>query len=420
VLARALRSGVAGPEDFVQGLLRRTERLTLEYEPGSRTPLVSTGTSLQARVRAWRGGKHAVVEGRVFAPEELSSLVESALSRAGSGTPLPLPAPHPEQSLPSRPAGGLEGARVARRAGELVDALTPCGGRFQALLCQQQEAFQVIADSAGSRGLEWLPHEQLSVRWEMPSGGVADGAGAPVLDGSWSLTPLVERLRDALGTLAEPGSAPEPSLPWVLRPPVAAPLVAGLAGLLRGDVGAQVAALRQSLGRQVFPSVLTLLSEPRHPAAPVHRSEDDQGTPAASLALVRDGRLQTFAHSAESAAALGCPPNGCAWASEEQGPTPGLLNAHVAPREGALPEDRLELTARVETFTLQPSAGVVAMIVAGWEVRGGQRQRRVAPFEVTLPLLATWRRLRGVGADLSFLPTVEGCGTPTLIFPPLF
>ena len=63
-------------------------------------------------------------------------------------------------------------------------------------------------------------------------------------------------------------------------------------------------------------------------------------------------------------------------------------------------------------------AYVEVLIAAGWEVKDGQRVRRVAPLELDLPLLETFRALRGVGADLTFFPTADGCGTPTLILPP--
>jgi predicted Zn-dependent protease len=66
-----------------------------------------------------------------------------------------------------------------------------------------------------------------------------------------------------------------------------------------------------------------------------------------------------------------------------------------------------------------PRPGVVSMIAGGWEVEQGRRVRRIEPLELSLPVLETFRTLRGVGSDLVFFPTAEGCGTPTLVFPPL-
>ena len=88
----------------------------------------------------------------------------------------------------------------------------------------------------------------------------------------------------------------------------------------------------------------------------------------------------------------------------------------LRPGEAQLPPDCTELTARLETFTSLSRGGVLHLIVAGWERRAGVRVHRVAPFELSLPLLATFRSTVGVGPDLGFFPASEGCGAPTLIF----
>jgi predicted Zn-dependent protease len=95
------------------------------------------------------------------------------------------------------------------------------------------------------------------------------------------------------------------------------------------------------------------------------------------------------------------------------------VNFFVVPRGDALPERYTELVARVETFTTMPRPGTVSLLAGGWEVHGGRRVRRIAPVDLSLPVLETFRALRGVGADLAFFPTAEGCGTPTLLLPPL-
>jgi predicted Zn-dependent protease len=204
----------------------------------------------------------------------------------------------------------------------------------------------------------------------------------------------------------------------VLRPPVAGPLVAGLAWALRGDVAASVPGLARAVGKKLFPGVLTVRDEPTHPEGTVLRAFDDEGQRAEPVTAVRAGVLLGFLHSRRTAARLGVASNGRGLRVGHDAPSPGALNLHVEPGTAALPRDRTELSARVETFTTMRQPGVVSLLAWGWEVRDGRRHRRVGPLELELPVLATFRQLVAVGSDLTFLPGSEGCGTPTLVFSP--
>ena len=166
--------------------------------------------------------------------------------------------------------------------------------------------------------------------------------------------------------------------------------------------------------------MLTVVDAPDHPAGTRRVDVDDEGVPTASLSLVEEGRLQSFLHAADTAARLAAPLNGRGFRSASGVPTPEAVNPFLVPASAlALPAHHTELVARVETFTTMSRPGVVTLVAGGWEVRDGHRVRRVAPVELELPVLETFRALRGVGADLTFFPTAEGCGTPTLVFPPL-
>jgi predicted Zn-dependent protease len=233
-----------------------------------------------------------------------------------------------------------------------------------------------------------------------------------------SLAPLRERLKDAVEALEGPGEVADPTLPLVLRPAVAAPLVAGLSWLLRGDVASATPALARAAGRKPFPSVLSVEDDPLHARGTRRRTLDDEGRPARAVRLVDEGRLTGFLHSEETAARLGAEPNGRGLREGTSPPAPSPINLFIVPRADALPAHYTELVARVETFTTMPRPGTVSLIAGGWEVRDGRRVRRVAPMELDLPLLDTFRGLRGVGADLTFFPTADGCGTPTLVLPP--
>jgi predicted Zn-dependent protease len=322
----------------------------------------------------------------------------------------------PEDRLPARPSE--EGLRELGAA--LLTGVRGLGVPVQALFLEQRAELRLLAHSDGRCWVERPQLERAMARCESSRGAVLDALAAPVLGGARDVTALLGRLREALEALEGPGEAPDPSLPLALRPAVAAPLVSGFGVLLRGDVAAGTPALARALGKRLFPSVLTLVDEPAHPWAASRRLHDDEGLRASRLVLVDRGQLSTFLHSTASAALLGTASNGRA-VREPGGllPAPGTFGLHIAPGGSSLPDDCCELTARLETFTTMPKPGTVGLIVAGWERRGGQRVRRVRPFELELPVLPTLRRLRAVGPDLTFLPAVDGCGTPTLVFEPL-
>jgi predicted Zn-dependent protease len=133
---------------------------------------------------------------------------------------------------------------------------------------------------------------------------------------------------------------------------------------------------------------------------------------------IQAGQLLGFFHSQASAARLAAVPNGRAVRAEGGEPSPGTFNFHIVPGSASVPADRTELVCRVETFTTMRQPGVVSLLAAGWEYRGGERHRHVGPLEFELPVLSTFRQLQAVGPDLTFLPTSDGCGTPTLILSP--
>ncbi|MBU8894119.1 TldD/PmbA family protein [Corallococcus sp. M34] len=307
----------------------------------------------------------------------------------------------------------------AERAARAVREVVPAGVVVQAAVLTQVASWCALVHDGRARRLDASSREDFFVRVETARGAVVDAlSSAPALLDA-GLPALRARLTEAVAALNGPAGAVDPSLPVVLCPAVAAPLVAGLAWLLRGDVVAATPALARAVGRKVFPSVLTVEDDPAHSGGTRARAMDDEGHPVSLLRLVDAGRLMGFLHASVTAARLGSAPNGRGLRAPGELPSPEALNLHIVPRGDALPADYTELVARVETFTTMARPGTVSLVAAGWEVRGGERIRRLAPVELDLSVLETFRALRGVGADLTFFPTADGCGTPSLHFPPL-
>jgi predicted Zn-dependent protease len=277
---------------------------------------------------------------------------------------------------------------------------------------------EVALARSGQRTLTAVrEHSQAFVRVETPRGALLDSVAASG-DGAWEPLPVVARIEEALAAVAgdaERGVAADPSLPHVLRPSVAAPLVSALAFILRADVGLAQPALARAVGKRVFPACLTVTDSggPGGDAPPF----DDEGFPIRPLTLVDAGVLTTFLHTSVTAASGAS--NGRAQRVGDSGqPVPGTYSLGIAPGNGDLPPDCNEWSARLEGFTVMPKVGHVRVIAAGWERRGGQRVRRLAPVELELPVLGSLRRLVSVGRDVATFPALEHVRCPTLVLTP--
>lgn len=392
-------------------------RLTLEYEVGTGFATVSRGESVSAAARVWREDRSGFAVLPVGGPEDLGRVLATAERRLGVGARSML-SPVLTPAGPPLPLPELSASRARDSAERLAREVLPPGAVVQAVVLTQSAEWSALARGEGAPLTGVSSREEAFVRCETTRGAVVDAVAAP-LGEPWDLEALRGRFAEALEALEGPAGGVDPGLPLVLRPAIAAPLVAALAWMLRGDVVASTPGLARAVGKKLFPSVLSVEDDPLHPRGTRRRSTDDEGVPMRSPRLVEEGRLLGFLHSVGTAAGLGVEPNGRGLRLEGSPPAPSPVNLFVVPRGDALPERYTELVARIETFTTMPRPGVVSMIAGGWEVHQGRRVRRIAPVDLSLPVLETFRSLRGVGADLEFFPTAEGCGTPTLVFPPL-
>jgi hypothetical protein len=415
----ALWRRASRPGETAELYLHGVQSLSINVDPASGLLQESGGGGNHATVRLWTPEGCGKAAGWWQEGEELEELLQaarSAVSRGGAAPPVPA-APEP---LPAAapPAGGLRVDIARALASRWSQELEPLGTCIQALLIQQSLGWCGVYHSSGASAHDWRVQAQALVRCDTPDGALVDGVAAPRLDEALDPSPATARLRVALEALPGAPAELDASLPLVLRPGVAGPLVSGLAWALRGDVVASSPGLARAVGKKLFPSVLTALDDPRHPEGTVHRLMDEEGLRARPVTAVQAGQLLGFFHSRESAARLGMAPTGHALRAQGAAPAPGNFNFHVAPGNGSLPADRTELTSRLETFTTMRRPGVVSLLASGWEYRRGERHRRVGPLALELPVIPTFRQLQAVGSDLTFLPGSDGCGTPTLILSP--
>lgn len=403
-------AGIQGPAELFLQAKREHAVLT---GPDGRVTVTSAGQELIATARVWREERCGVAVGGVRSSKDLLHLLWAAEQEAPAGPPLAVPSPAFAQ--PAGPSGG-EFSLISNLLGTLSalsDGLQGLG-RLQALLGRVDEGWVAVASSAGVRSAQWTPSQRVMVRLEHPRGALVDGLEGP-LSAALEVQPLLTRLREACAALDVEGGAPDPALPWLLSPQAAAPLVSGLGWLLSGDTAAAVPGIARALGKKIFPSCLTFSDGASFP----ERHLDDEGQPLGERVLIREGRLERFAQASDSAVKLRQPLNGCAVRPGGEGlPFARLRAPTVSPGDAAWPADRTELCARLETFVAGPRAGKVLLVLAGFEVRDGVRTRPIAPFEVELPILETFRGLLHAGADAAHFPTVDGARTPSLLIPP--
>jgi predicted Zn-dependent protease len=393
-----------------------SRRLSLEYEARTGVSSLSEGESRVAAARVWEGGRSGFAALPVEQAVGLAHVLEEAWGRLGPGGGAAPGLAGNEEREACLPA--LSAERVRGLAEHLSRAVVPPGFVVQAEVLTQVATWSALLRSEGGCQEALSTREEAFVRCETARGAVVDAVASPLGQG-WELEALRQRLADAVEALEGPAEAVDPGLPLVLRPAVAAPLVAALGWLLRGDVAVATPALARAVGRKPFPSVLSVEDAPLHPLGAQRRHRDDEGLPMRPLRLIEEGRLEGFLHSVATAARLGVEPNGRGLRGESGPPMPSATNLFLVPRGDALPGHYTELVARVETFTTMARPGTVSLVAGGWEVRAGQRVRRIAPVDLSLPVLETFRALQAVGADLTFFPSAEGCGTPTLVFPAL-
>jgi len=308
-------------------------------------------------------------------------------------------------------------AERTRALAAAVDGRVRALGPVQALLVRcLRTTLSAEAEAEGDRETR----EELFVRVETPWGGLLESWGAP---GPHRPSPaevaelLAGRLEPAAAVLGRTAGPLDPSLPLCLAPSAAAPLVAALGMLLRGDIAAATG-LGRNLGKRVLAAAVSVGDLPSHPGGTRQRRVDDEGQPCVPLTLVEAGRLVGFVHSRQTAATLQQPVSGRGFLREGGEAGPAALNLALQPGVVPLPADHAWLGCRIETFTPSPALGVVSLRLAGREIHDGKPGAAIAPFDVELPVLEVLRRVLGTGPRVEFFPAFDGVGTPWLLLEP--
>lgn len=213
-----------------------------------------------------------------------------------------------------------------------------------------------------------------------------------------------------------PGRVKSGAMPVVLDPRVGPGLLGHLAGAISGGaITRQTSFLLDALGTQVFAPGINILDDPHRPHGLRSRPFDGEGLPVSPVALVADGRLETWLLDSASARQLGLEATGHASRGIGGAPSSGPSNLYLD--NGNLPVDSLISDIDYGVYVTELSGQGVNMITgdysrgaAGFLIERGQITRPVSEFTIAGTLQAMFRALTPAN-DLAFR---YGINTPTL------
>lgn len=284
----------------------------------------------------------------------------------------------------------------AHRARPLVER------RYREAVSAVQSVCEELAGTGPARPQSTVviagPRLRLLARLETPAGPMlAGGAGDSAVPDMLGVVAELNRLPGALS------GAPHgwDRRPLLLRPPVAAVLLAGARLVLGGAAAGKLA------GRQLFGS-LTLADRP------VEHAEgdlDDCGRPAEQHAIIRSGRVTPLPRGTLP----GIPPGRAVWCHEESRPavaaTFGLTLSGLA--AAPLPDDAVELLACAEGLRRYYPDGHVQMTCLA-RLAGSATAFLVSLHARPLSLL---RAVRGLAGDIANTYLEHEITTPSLLLP---
>lgn len=306
--------------DEVELWIHDAREAVAQLVPATGRTTAAAGGAFGAACRLWHGDGFGAASRTVSGTDDVDLLVREAAHAASPQRATARPTPEPTtDDAPRVQPDPLDTAASERLVHETAARLRAVGADVQVVLAQQYQWITSTATGSGLRRSHYHEQTRVLVRCETRHGALLEAAEAQQITADPGIDALVRRITAALDALDDPdcpdaldcpAAPPPPGLPVVLRPQVAAPLVAGLSWLLSGTTALSTPGLEQAVGRRLFPSCLHVDDVPdAHPDGPP-MTFDDEGQPARPVQLVDEGRLVGFLHSWDTARRLGHAPNG--------------------------------------------------------------------------------------------------------------
>ena len=213
-----------------------------------------------------------------------------------------------------------------------------------------------------------------------------------------------------------PGRMASGPMPVVFDPRVGSSLLGHLVGAISGGaIARKTSFLLDSLGRQVFASVVSVQDDPHRPHGLRSRPFDGEGLPVTATAIIADGMLETWLLDSASARQLGLSPTGHAARGVNGAPGVSTGNLYMAAGDmsvEALLGDIADGVYVTELIGMGVNGvtGDYSRGAAGFRIVRGEIAGPVSEFTIAGNLLDMYRRLTPAD-DLRFR---YGINVPTL------
>ena len=364
---------------------------------------------------------------------------KGSLFAAGTGDPTPGPwpdvtgraveLPEPMAGAPWNPPSDFDTPLIGEREGlKLLESL---GRELASELPRARLLRGVLEDGsseselASSRGVRTRSRSRLSTLYLEAAG---PGPAAPTATlyvaarepRRFHPTALARRLADRLAVSAAGGPPERDTGEFLLAPPVAVRLLAGLLPLLVGPAaGFRVTSLRGRLGSDA----VTLIDNGRLPGGAFESAVDGEGVPTREVVLVEEGIFrQPLLTWWQEGSHLGVSSGCVRRAGWRDIPNPGPTHFYLKP-DPRTPVATL-LGAVNQGYYLIDVTGPgrfdlaedrFALPVCGFAVQAGRASAPVAGAWLCGGIAAFLRGVLGVGRDLAFQPLDGMIGSPSVL-----
>ena len=207
-----------------------------------------------------------------------------------------------------------------------------------------------------------------------------------------------------------------PKVPVVLDPRVGSSLLGHLSGAISGGaITRKTSFLLDAMGTRIFAPGIRIQDDPHRPRGLRSRPFDGEGLPVSPIALVEDGKLETWLLDSATARQLGLEPTG--HASRGIGGAPGVGPSNLFLENGKLPVETLIADISYGVYVTELIGQGVNIVTgdysrgaAGFLIENGEITRPVSEFTVAGTLQSMFRELVPAN-DLEFR---YGINVPTL------
>lgn len=216
--------------------------------------------------------------------------------------------------------------------------------------------------------------------------------------------------------------APTGQYPVVFDPGAMADLLATFSGIFSSEAAQKgLSRLAGQEGQVIAAPIVTLVDDPFHPDAPVHRNFDAEGSPSYRKNVIEKGELKTLLYNLKTAAVAGKETTGNASKAGYDAPV-GIRPFTLYLEPGAISEDELleQVGEGVYITSLgglhagaNPVSGDFSLQSKGFLIAGGKKTTAVKSFTVAGNFYDLLKNITALASNLE-LPGMGSFGSPSV------